>query len=84
MEDNGFEENEYHIKLTRTVLHTLRFICLAEMKRIFNFRISDSSQELLNVITEKYIITRLSRGFKTLDFYNEIKKSDDTNITNGG
>lgn len=83
-EERGFEENEYHIKLTRTVLHTMRFICLAEMKRIFNFRISVRSQELLNTVTEKYILTRLSRGFKTLDFYNEIRRSDDTNTTHGG
>lgn len=76
-----FEENEYHIKLTRSVLHALRFICLADMKRIFNFKINGESQKLLNEITEKYIQTRLSRSFKTLDFYSEIKENEDTGIT---
>lgn len=80
-EYRDFEENEYHIRLTGTVLHTLRFICLADAKRLFNFKIGDESQRLLNEITEKYILTRLSRGFKTLDFYKEICKEENTDIT---
>ena len=72
-----FEENYYHIRLTGTVLHTLRFICLSDMKRLFNFRIGDESLKLLNEITEKYILTRLSRGFKTLDFYKQLCNTED-------
>ncbi|MCH5349950.1 MAG: DNA repair protein RecO [Oscillospiraceae bacterium] len=81
--ERGFEENEYHIRLTPSVFQALQFICLAEMKRIFNFRLGDDSLRLLNEITEKYILTRLSRGFKTLDFYNELCKTDDTSATGG-
>ena len=75
----GFEEDEYHIRLTPSVFQALQFICLAEMKRIFNFRLGEDSLQLLNEITERYILTRLSRGFKTLDFYKDMCKMDDTN-----
>ena len=71
-EYRDFEENYYHVKLTKTVLHTLRFICLAEMKRVFNFKIGEESQKLLSEVTEKYILTHLARNFKTLDFYKQI------------
>lgn len=68
----GFEENEYHIRLTRSVLHALRFICLSEMEKLFNFKLGDDSMKLLNEITEKYIVSRLHKEFKTLDFYKQI------------
>lgn len=68
----GFEEDHYHVRLTGAVLHALRFICLTEPNRLFNFKIGEESQRLLNEITERYILTRLSRGFKTLDFYRKI------------
>ncbi|MBP1560970.1 MAG: DNA repair protein RecO [Oscillospiraceae bacterium] len=71
-EYKGYEENYYHIRLTKTVLHTLRFICLSDMNRLFNFKIGEESQRLLNEITEKYILAHLSRSFKTLDFYKQI------------
>ena len=63
------EENYYNIRLTPSLLHTMRFICLAEMERLFNFKISDKTQSKLNEITEKYILTHLSARFKTLEFY---------------
>ncbi len=68
----SFEENYYHVEITKTVLHALRFICLSDINRLFNFKIGEQSQELLNEVSEKYILTRLSRGFKTLDFYHSI------------
>ncbi len=68
----GFEENYYHIRLSGSVLHTLRFICLAEMKRIFNFRLGNESLAQLNEVTEKYIVSRLNRSFRSLEFYNSV------------
>lgn len=71
-EQRDFEENEYHILLTKPVLHALRFICLADMKRLFNFKLGEESQRLLNTVTEKYIITHISKLFNALDFYRKI------------
>lgn len=77
-----FEENELHILLTKPVLHALRFICLADMKRLFNFRLGEESQRLLNTVTEKYIITHISKLFKALEFYKKI--CEDENMLIGG
>lgn len=79
----GFEENEYHIRLTKTVLHTLRYICLSDKNKLFNFKLGEQSQMLLNEITEKYILARLSKSFKTLDFYKKICEEEQT-LLNGG
>lgn len=71
-ERRDFEEDYYHIKINNTILHSLRFICLAELKRIFNFKVGEENQRSLNEITEKYILRHLSHRFKALDFYKEI------------
>lgn len=82
-ERRGFEEDFLHVRISPTVLHTLRFICLTEPGRLFNFKIGENSQRLLSEVTEKYILTRLSRGFRTLDFYKNIcKEETDIIITN--
>ncbi|MDE5859728.1 MAG: DNA repair protein RecO [Oscillospiraceae bacterium] len=69
------EENGSQIRLTKAVLNAVRFICFSDADKIFNFKIGGGSQRLLNEISEKYILTRISRGFKALDFYNGIKDS---------
>ena len=69
---SGLEVHGYHVKISPVVLHALRLICLADMKRIFNFRVSDEIQYILNDISERYIRLHLSREFKSLDFYYEI------------
>lgn len=68
----GYEENFYNVRISRTVFRTLQFICLSEMKKIFNFRIGDESLKKLNEITEKYILTHVEGRFKALEFYKQI------------
>lgn len=75
----GFEEDYNHIRINNTILHTLQFICLAEPKRLFNFKIGEENQRLLNEITEKYILRHLHYRFKALEFYKEI--CEETNST---
>ena len=66
------EENYYHIRITNSVLEAMRFICLSEQERLFNFRLGDKSMELLNEITEKYVLARIDANFKSLDFYKKV------------
>ncbi|MCI5751954.1 MAG: DNA repair protein RecO [Oscillospiraceae bacterium] len=63
-------------RISRTVLHAMRTICLTDMKRVFSFKITGDSLDSLGEITETYLLTQLDHHFKTLDFYNEVK---DTN-----
>lgn len=54
------------------VLTAVRHIVLADFDRLYNFRLSDKSAEILAAFSEKYILSHLGRNFKTLDFYKNL------------
>lgn len=56
------------ILLTPGTLAAMRHIVYSEPKKIFSYKLSEENLELLNSITEKYIIAQTDRHFKTLDF----------------
>jgi len=66
------EENGLAIKVKKPVLQAVRHIVLTELGRTFNFRISDETLSDLSELAEKYMLCRLERGYKTLDFYKSI------------
>lgn len=43
------------------------------IERMFSYRIDPSDMHLFSTAAEKYLLNHLERGFKTLDFYNEVK-----------
>ncbi len=71
-EYRGFEEDYYHIRINDTVLHTIRYICLIDHDKLFNFKLSDEVQAQVSEIAEKYITKRIAIKFKTLEFYKEM------------
>lgn len=58
--------------LTPGVLNAMRYICVADPKRMFSFRLSDGGYTELSQITESYLSMRLERGFSALDFYKSL------------
>ncbi len=63
----------YNVSVSPSLLHTIRYICLVEMDKLFNFKISDEIQKELTSISEKYLLRHLSvRSFKSLDYYNNL------------
>lgn len=66
------------LKIRLPVLNAVRHIVLAGFDRLFNFRVSDSVQQVLSLISESYLTEHLERSFDTLDFY----KSLDNNMGN--
>ncbi len=60
-------------KISATVLHVMRLICLTEMEKIFSFRLKGESLEKLSEVTQCYLLRRLDHNFKTLEYYNELK-----------
>lgn len=54
------------------VLNAMRYICSADPKRLFSFRLSGESCTELSQITESYLTMRLERGFSALDFYKSL------------
>ncbi len=52
-----------------------RYICSADIKKIFSFSlIGEDSAALFCRAAEQYILNHLERGFNTLDFYHKIKE----------
>lgn len=58
----------------KNVITAMRFICLTEPKKIFSFSLSDNNLEILNQISEGYIISVLQKSLPTLVFYKGLLK----------
>ena len=61
-----------HMKIKLPVLSAVRHIVLSDFDRLFNFRVSESTQQSLSALAESYLLTHLERSFGTLDFYKSI------------
>ncbi|MBQ8884688.1 MAG: DNA repair protein RecO [Oscillospiraceae bacterium] len=68
--------NEYELQRSRvidkTMLHTIRYICLSDFEKIFYFKISENCQKKLSPITEQYMKFQFNKAFNTLDYYKKI------------
>lgn len=58
--------------LTTSALAALRHIIWGPRKRLLAFRLDDEGMKRLGEASEAYLMTRLERGFRTLDFYKSI------------
>lgn len=58
--------------LGRGALAAMRYVTLCEPKKIFSFRLEPQALDELADIAEAYLITKLERGFSTLDFYKSL------------
>lgn len=59
--------------LSGGALAALRHIVYGDPKRLFSFRVDEESLRLLSDAAEAFLLTQLERGFKTLDFYKQIR-----------
>ena len=57
------------LPLSPPALAALRYIVLADPKRLFSFRLSPPALRQLGEVSEAFLLTQLERGFRTLDFY---------------
>ena len=58
--------------LTVSALAALRHIVWGPRKRLLSFRLDEDGMKLLSEASEAYLLTRLERGFRTLDYYKSI------------
>lgn len=56
------------------LVKALRHIAFSDFEKIYSFKMEDYAIPDLSYITEKYLLSKLQRNFKTLDFYNSIKQ----------
>lgn len=54
-------------------LSALRYVLDAPPRRFLSFELTGEALERLGDVTEAYLMTQLERGFRTLDFYKQIK-----------
>ena len=56
----------------RDSLTALRHIALSEDKKIFSFTLKEESLQRLGAVTEGYILRRLDRPLKSLNFWKNL------------
>ncbi len=66
-------ERGISMPLDRGSLAAMRHVFYGGEKKIFSFRISGASQQMLDTAAEAYVLTQLERGFRTLDFYKQMQ-----------
>lgn len=59
--------------LSAGALSALRYIVYGDPKRLFSFQLGGEGLCLLGDAAEAFLLTQLERGFKTLDFYKQIR-----------
>ena len=56
------------------LIKALRHIAFSDFEKIYSFKMDESALPDLSYITEKYLLSKLQRNFKTLEFYKEITR----------
>ncbi len=59
--------------LSKGALAAMRYILNAEPKKIFSFSLGEKALAELSNACERYLLIQMDRGFKTLDFYKNVK-----------
>ena len=73
----GHLEDGVSMPLTPGALAALRHIIWCPRKRLLSFRLEGEGLQKLSQASEAYLMTRLERGFRTLDFYKSITYQPD-------
>ncbi len=70
------DEHESHIicLLSETAKIALVYCIYSPLEKLFSFSMPEEDMDLFCRATEAYLTNHLERGFKTLDFYNEVKR----------
>ena len=70
------EEHEGHIVsiLSEGAKTAMCYAIYSPIEKMFSFNISDDDMSLLSKACERYLINHLERSYKTLEFYNEVKR----------
>jgi DNA repair protein RecO (recombination protein O) len=66
------EHNESGVKISNSLLDTIRFVCLSPVEKIMNFKISDRTQKEFSRLSEQYLIYHMENKPKTLGYYKKL------------
>ncbi len=62
------------VLLSPGTLEAMRYIISTDVKRLYSFKLGESSKKQLSEVCQEYLKTQLGTGFKTLDFYESLIK----------
>ena len=68
------------LKVDRAVLSAMRYIISAEPKKIFAFELDGAAEERLASVCEAYALFELDRPFRSLDYYKNLRETEDDAI----
>jgi len=70
------EEHEGHIVsiISEGAKDALCYSIYAPLDKLFSFNVSDEDMRLFSKAAERYIVNHLERSYKSLEFYNEVKR----------
>ena len=60
--------------LTESARNALLYSLYAPLEKLFSFKLSGEDRQMFSRAAEEYLLHHLERGYKTLDFYNEVKR----------
>ena len=69
----GKNANDLCLPISAGTLDALRYVLDAPMERVFGFSLGEATATEFSGIAEAYLLTRLERGFSTLDFYHTLQ-----------
>ena len=56
------------------LIKALRHIAFSDFEKIYSFKMEEQALPDLSYLTERYLLSKLQKNFKTLEFYKEITK----------
>jgi len=71
---------ESRFVLNAALLRAMRFIVFSRPEKIYKFNLSAKNLRELGFITEEYLLYHLGRGFKTLDYFKELKRHPNSRV----
>lgn len=60
------------LPLSRECLAAMRYIVMAEPKKIFSFSLPEAAEKQLSAVTEAYMCAQLERGFGALEYWKSV------------
>ena len=67
------EEDEDLKPLLPDLLHAMRFVLYSSAKKLYGFTLKGETRAEFSVFAEEYLLAQLGRGFKTLDYYKNLR-----------
>lgn len=65
-------EDSVIVELSETLLYTMRFVTYSDIGKVYGFTLKGETRTDFSKLAERYILSQLGRGFKTLDYYKNL------------